>query len=385
MYYVLVAGFGDFTLPADPFDSASGLGAGAEGHYRLRVTVGAGDADYYAVDLRPGDVLGGSIAGKAGNIEVHRVDGAGMVDSRIDVSATYPASTPLPGGGRAAFAYVAEEAGRYAVSTRDGDGGYRMLLEVHRPGSESGRRPVTQTVFLDFDGERLNTGPFGGWGVRRLAPLRSFLDRWGLDDEDLDAVIDQAVRTVKENVSRDLRERGLNDAFAIRILDSRHDADVFGAPHVSRVVVGGTIKQSGVPAISVSQSTDPGNYSHEETALVLLDVVSDPDPQAPDSFNAYLNDPAADRVQFVGTALGTLISHEIGHLLGSRHTEPFDDTPDVMDRGGNPAVLYGVGPDGVGGTADDVDVDFGVDQFDVFEGMAGLQNTLNNGAWSSRR
>ena len=35
-------------------------------------------------------------------------------------------------------------------------------------------------MFLDFDGERVNTGVFGGFGVVTLSPLQSFLGRWGL-------------------------------------------------------------------------------------------------------------------------------------------------------------------------------------------------------------
>jgi hypothetical protein len=48
-----------------------------------------------------------------------------------------------------------------------------------------------------------------------------------------------------------------------------------------------------------------------------------------------------------------------------------------MDQGGNFPVLYGVGPDGVGGTADDDDVDFGEDVFNPLEGFTGLEDTLN--------
>jgi hypothetical protein len=35
-----------------------------------------------------------------------------------------------------------------------------------------------------------------------------------------------------------------------------------------------------------------------------------------------------------------------------------------------------VGPDGVGGTADDVDVDYGDDQFEPSEGFVGMEDTL---------
>ena len=62
-YYVVVGGFGPF-LP-DPFDSGSGVGAGSEGPYDVTITAGAGDDDVFAVHLRKGDVLGGSVAGAA--------------------------------------------------------------------------------------------------------------------------------------------------------------------------------------------------------------------------------------------------------------------------------------------------------------------------------
>ena len=47
-----------------------------------------------------------------------------------------------------------------------------------------------------------------------------------------------------------------------------------------------------------------------------------------------------------------------------------------MDQGGNFPLLFGVGPDGVGGTADDNDVDFGEDVFNPNEGFIGIEDTL---------
>ena len=52
-----------------------------------------------------------------------------------------------------------------------------------------------------------------------------------------------------------------------------------------------------------------------------------------------------------------------------------------MDQGGNSALLFGVGPDGVGGTADDVDVDFGEDVFNPNEGFTGIEDTAARTAW----
>jgi hypothetical protein len=150
---------------------------------------------------------------------------------------------------------------------------------------------------------------------------------------------------------------------------------------VSRVVVGGTVAQSGVPTIGIAQSIDPGNYAHEETALVLLDTVSGAAGTA-DSFNTYLR-ARSNRVAFVGHALGNLVSHETGHLVGSFHTDSGDGVPDLMDAGGeHPDVMYGVGPDHVGGTSDDTDVDFGEDAYLPEEGFTGVQDTRNNSAWA---
>jgi hypothetical protein len=72
-----------------------------------------------------------------------------------------------------------------------------------------------------------------------------------------------------------------------------------------------------------------------------------------------------------------VIAHEGGHFSGDFHTDNADDRPNVMDAGGAGfGTLFGVGPDGLGGTADDVDVDFGDDEFIPAEGFLGIEDTL---------
>jgi hypothetical protein len=379
-YSVMVAGY-DFVspVPDDPFDSGSGAGFGDEGTYDLTLALGPADKDFYGVHLRSGDVVGGTLNGGASTVTVHRVDGEEMVGSEQDASSAYPTQSPLPGGG-STFAYVAEEPGWYAVSATNGEGDYQMLLEAYRPGTETTSTGTRQTIFLDFDGERVNTGIWGGPGVVTLSPLRSFLARWGLTNKDENAVIDGVVAEVKENISQTLRTQGLNPNVKVRVLNSRDNKDPFGNPNVSRVIVGGTIEQSGIPTIGIAQSIDPGNYAHEESALVLLDEVSNP-AGPDDSFNTYL-EPQSNKVAFVGQALGNVVSHEIGHYIGSFHTDNVDDITNLMDAGGTSFDdLYGVGPDGVGGTADDPDVDYGEDGYIPEEGFTGLEDTLNNSAW----
>jgi len=234
-------------------------------------------------------------------------------------------------------------------------------------------------LFLDFDGERLNTGIFGGSGVTRLSPMRAFLDRWGIAAAREDAVIDAVIANVRENVRRDLARRGLNGSFDVEILNSRDDADPWGEDNVSRVIVGGSIRESGVFTIGIAESIDPGNFDQEESALLLLDLLSARERQ-PYSINHFLS-PRSDRVAFVGQVLGNGGSHEAGHYLGNWHVDQFDASPNLMDQGGNYRALFGPGPDGVGGTADDRDVDFGPNRLNPFEGFEGLENTLQRAAF----
>jgi hypothetical protein len=382
-YFAFVGGFSFFGgLPEDPFDSGSGTGFGEEGDYHLVITHGEVDRDYFAVRLRSGDVLGGTIDEGSADIVVHRLDGSQGVGSTQDASSIYPANTPLPGGGNAATAYVAEETGWYAVSTEEGDGGYQMQLEVYRPGSETAGRRAVQKVFLDFDGARVNTAIWGGPGVRTLSPFSAFIARWGLPRSAEDQLINRIVATVRENLRHDLVEQGLNDDFAIQILNSRDHADPFGRPNVSRVIVGGTIAQSGIDTIGIAQTIDPGNFGHEESALVLLDVLSgSPDAEGDASLNYYVG-PGSHKVRWVSQAVGNVVSHEVGHMIGSFHVDQFNDVLNLMDQGGNFPLLYGAGPDGVGGTADDWDVDFGEDTYNPGEGFSGIEDTLNNSAWA---
>ncbi|GIF78257.1 DVUA0089 family protein [Asanoa siamensis] len=368
-YYLMVTGFN--STPADPFDSASGNGAGSEGPYTLLLDVARADVDFYSVQLRKGDVLGTSVTGAAGVVTVWDSAGREVHGSGQDLTFIYPPNSPLPGGGNAVSEHVADEDGLHYVSVSDGDGNYDITVEAYRPNLEGDK--VTQTIFIDFNGQRLNTAIFGGPGVVTLSPFRAFLGRWGLTTADENALIDKIVAEVTENVKRDLADSGLNDKFRLKILNSRDDADPFGEVNVSRLIVGGTIAESGVNTIGIAQSIDPGNFDTQESALILLDVLSGP---ANDdaSLNFYIT-PASNKIDFIAQAVGNVVSHEAGHFFGNWHVDQFNDTLNLMDQGGNFPLLYGVGPDGIGGTADDPDVDFGEDEFNPSEGFTGIEDT----------
>jgi hypothetical protein len=375
-YYVIIAGWSaSGSFPTDPYNSGSGLGRGDQGSYNLLIASGPVDKDFYTVHLRKGDVLGGGLAAEGQRVTVYRPDGSEAVGSNQNLSNKYPASSPLPHAVSGTFAYVAESTGRYAVSVTNGFGPYDLTLEAYRPGTEVAAVP--QTFFLDFNGGQIDTTPLGGPGVRQLSGLPAFLTNWGLSSTDESAVISKVVSVVTENVKTDLIAKGVNPNVDVKIRNSRDDADTFGTKGVSRVVVGGTMAEAGIFKISTAQSVDPGNFAQEETALVMLDRLSG---TGGASINQFMT-ADSNRVAFVGQALGNLVSREIGHLVGNFDTDPNNATANLMDADGNYRQLFGVGADGVGGTADDVDVDLGKDAYLPSQSFSGVQDTLNVAAW----
>jgi hypothetical protein len=370
-YYAAVVGYRG--LPVDPFDPALGTGGGSEGPYTVTITAGTVDTDFFAIKLKAGDVIGASVAGSPTYLTVYDTTPREVHGSRQDASFIYPMDSPLPGGGKAVTDYVATKAGWHYVGVANGGGSYDVTVEGYRPVLQ-GAKP-TQTLFLDFDGARVNTGVFGGTGNVQLSPFSAFVARWGLTTADRDALIDAVVAGVTESIRQDMIDSGLNSRFKLKILNSKDDPDPWGKTNVSRVIVGGTIAESGVDTIGIAQSIDPGNFETEETALVLLDVLSDPAGD-PASLNTYLT-PASDRIAFVGQAVGNVVAHEAGHFFGNFHTDNLDEQPNLMDAGGTGFdTLFGVGPDGIGGTADDTDVDFGDGAFLPAEGFVGTEDTL---------
>lgn len=382
-YYAMVAGYSTLgSLPSDPEDAQSGAGNGSEGSYDLAMSASVVDADFYGLDLAKGDVIGATVSGSVTSMTVYRPDGLQMVGSTMmDASSLYPPQSPLTGGGNTTFAYVAERAGRYAVQFSGSSGSYDATVEAYRPAAEVDPAARQQTVFLDFDGARVNTAIWGGPGVRTLSPFRDFITKWGFTPGQETALIRTITERVRENIQYDLAAKGLNTV-AVRVVNSRDHVDDFGDENVSRVIVGGTIAESGIETIGVAQFIDPGNFAHEDSAVVLLDVLSDTcDASSGASLNCYLSS-SGDRAGFFSRAMSNVISHEIGHLLGNYHTDNDNAQHSLMDAGGaNFQNLYGVGPDGVGGTADDEDVDFALDTYLPAEGFTGQENTLNVAAW----
>ncbi len=390
-YYVAIVGFRfGGSLPDDPFDSGSGPGVGAEGDYNLSIAQIEVDKDYYSLDLAKGDIIGAVINGDPTGLSVHTPGGAQrVVSDLVDASSLYPFNSPLPGGGNTTLAYVAERTGRYVLGVAPAVGAYDVTVDAFRPGTETDRSAKVQTVYLDFDGATVNTAKWGGPGVRTLSGLGTFLSRWGLTRADEPRLIRAITAEVRENLVKDA-QASLNDHVQVKVVNSLTSPDIYGQTNVARVIVGGTILQSGIPTIGIAQFIDPGNFGHEDDALVLLDVLSDPDEGRADqasgdgaSLNTYL-EPRSDRLGFVAQAVGNVVSHEIGHTIGNYHTDSFNAVRGLMEAGGcclGPN-LFAVGSDHIGGTADDPDRDFLTDTYNLNEGFEGRENTFNVAAWA---
>ena len=152
--------------------------------------------------------------------------------------------------------------------------------------------------------------------------------------------------------------------------------DPGNVPYLSRLIVGGTIAESGIGTIGIASAIDPGNFGLEDTAIILLDLLS-ASASNPNSLNQFGLAPGAEKLDLVATGVANITAHEAGHFLGLYHTDQFNALATIQDQGGNLPVFVGVGPDLTFGTADDVDVDFLPDEFNPNEGFLGIEDQLN--------
>ena len=360
-------------LPADPFDASSGTGAASEGTYDVEISLGVLDVDCFAVALEPGDILGTGSTGTLALTSVYNTAGELQMGSGGSGSGIYPAASQLPSAG-VTTDFVAYQTGDHYVCVLGDEGAYTLQIEAYRSVFEGTLNQ--QILFVDFDGATVNPSIWGGpAGSANLSPLSSFLAGWGLAPTDEDAVIDAILASLNETITQDLAALS-NADFGVEIRNSRDHADPFGQPNVSRLIVGGTIAQLGISTIGIAESIDPGNFETEESAVILLDLLSAA-ASNPNSLNQFGIDASTTKIAFIGTALGNITAHEAGHYLGNWHTEQFaaSSDPSIMDQGGNLAGTTGVGADEIFGTGDDFDVDFSADAFVASEGFEGTEHT----------
>lgn len=398
-YYLFVYGYTPSVQTAfglqNPNNPASGFGVGSTGPYTLDVALVTPDPDSYSIPLQAGDVLALTTPSNAMyDLAVFGPDGTLRMRSRQDISPIYPEAAPFvtpseldPSNNTIVgktVVVVAPATGTYTVVAH-GEGAYRIHVLSTRPrvdAFEGGR----QTIFVDFDGATMDAAAIFGQGnaVAVLSPLRAFLPRWGLAPTQESAVIDAVLANLRENLLDDLRRSSNNPDADLVLLNSRDDPDPFGTPGVSRLIIGGTIAESGLETIGLASSIDPGNFNLEDTAVILLDLLSEPAGD-PNSLNQYALGPGRAMVQLVGEAVGNITAHEAGHFLGLFHTDQFNSRPALQDAGGNLDNTVGIGRDRAFGTADDVDVDFAPDLFVPEELFIGTEDQANTVAFGISR
>ncbi len=357
-----------------------------------------GDRDWFQVQLNAGDVIGAGVNGQSGLDPAMRfVNAAGRLlmsnDNHFFAGISLPSKSPVrfvpPSLTDSIFHYVINTPGTYfievAASSDASTGKYAMDVVVARPELESQPVGTKQILFVDFDGAKVNTSKFGFSGTATLSPLASFLPAWGLTAADENAVIDAILATISENLSQDVRSFGLNGDFAathtpgdfdIEIRNSRDHLDEFGEnPFVSRLVIGGTFDEFGLDEriVGIAEDIDPGNFKTDDEGVVLLDRLSGPTSD-PFSLNRIEIRRPHTKIELIGIVVGRVATHEAGHFFGNWHTDLVSGVPNMMDQGGR---LQSLGPDGVFGTHDDFDEDFGVDIFSTAEVFAGVEDTLN--------
>ncbi len=352
------------------------------------------DADYFAFDLRAGDIFDARVNGPAARVfdlSIMDANRKELIGTNVSAQGVYPLSSPLNVSSFAPnldMAFVVPATGRYYARLSDGDANYTMTLRVRRPVLESQPVGTKQTIFLDFDGEFLRRDIFGvptAAGTGRLSAMSTFLQSWGLTAQDESRMTDKIVTAFASKFFGATAVNatggngwysvtGVAGQFDLQILNSRDHADPFGQPNVSRIVIGGTRAELLIDTIGIAQSVDLGNFDTAESAVVLLDLINPLWGAIPRAGNVPLEDVLAK-------AIGAVAAHEAGHFFGGWHTVNSNASNQIMDTGGNVAGLIGVGLDGIFGTADDQDIQFGTDTYETTRIPFGMQNSAAAMAW----
>ncbi len=338
------------------------------------------DVDFFQIDLMAGDILGAALCNDLVALAPDTLslwNGLAalpitqIVSSSQDLTYLYPEASPLPGG-KAALSYVIDTNGTYFMEVEGSNtGDYKMQLQVYRPVLEEQLVGNNQILLLDFDGADVDLTDFGSMGTSSLEGLSEWFDNWNIGGN-VNQLMDEIVNVVEAKLVTDLVANGMNPNFSLEIFDSRDDVN-FGEKNVSRVVVGGSVAQFGIPTIGLASSIDVGNFDTEETAVVLLDKLSASTGDF--SLNSITLGGGKTKLQLVAEGIGNVIAHEAGHFFANFHTDGFDMTPNLMDEGpGGLPNLLGITS---GTTWTGQSNYFGSNTYSDDEGFTGSENTRN--------
>lgn len=364
------------------------------------MSIASRDEDFYSFDLVAGDIFEARLTGSTllGNFDISLQNSANLelaantraLGSPLPARPTvpFPNNSPLLTNGDAGVAVVIPADGRYYLRVLGGDRSYTLTMRTHRAPLESAPIGTKQKLFLDFDGAQIRRDTFDFniasatllTGTARLSPLANFLQGWGLQPSDENAVIDAIISLTKRTFDT-VRANGNNGSypdtgvpgdFDIEILNSRDHGEQWGLPNVSRVIVGGTSAELGIGGLlGIAESIDIGNFDREETAVVLLDGM----------LASYGGVQRAGNVPLVNALVSGItntITHEAGHFFGSFHVLD-NANVQIMDTIGLASDNLGAGLDRILGTPDDILVPFGTDVYDPNAGSIRF-GTVNTAA-----
>lgn len=356
------------------------------------------DEDWFAADLRAGDIVDVLLEGTPG-VNALPYEVTLMNSSRVEIAGraspafpVYPPTSPLAQGGSVSFAYVVPEDGRYYLRVLDGDSSYNMRAKVFRPTLEKEVVGTKQRVFVDFDGARVRRDRFGiPGGTARLSPITSFFAGANLQPADEERFIRSIMEKIEENFQGSLPSLANNGHFSadgiaghfdIEFLNSfdHPDFDPVANSNVTQLIISGSLAEFGTPVRGISDSIDVGNFETAGTTIVLPDVYMSPTVLGAANADYVGLVPLAAGVpalEAYATAIAVTASHELGHSFGAFHQDNSNANLQLVDTGGLPVATsrLGVGPDGIFGTDDDIDLDFGVDFYDPTELNIGLNDT----------
>ncbi len=338
------------------------------------------DEDYFAVDLRAGDIFSATIAG-LGLYDLSLNDRFGSLIITSPGPDPIDPTSPLLTGGNFSFSTVIPTDGRYLVRVSDGvlttSSAYTLRLQTIRSSYETEAVGTKQILFVDFDGAIIRGEPFSGASTIRVPSLQQTLSTRGFLPSDTNPLIDGILADLTskyrnlKNTARngDYSEDGVPGHFDIEIRNSRDHADPWGLPNVSRMIVGGDVASTGIGGIlGIAEDIDVGNFRRERTALVGIGEVLT-------AIAGVVSAPAMSRVQLLAKATALVAAHESGHFFGAYHTQNLlsgNLNIQVMDTGGdNFGQRLGAGLDGIVGTPDDVASagEFGADFYDPLAGL----------------
>ncbi len=337
------------------------------------------DQDFYAFDLKKGDILdvrstvgvGAAIPG----LTLFNAAGVELLYSKQLFYAAQPgrpitAKSPRFTSGSSTLSYTIDTDGRYFMSVTDGVGAYTLNLRTYRPSFEAEPIGTKQILYLDFNGsfirnDLLRLDLLSGTAPRtvRVPSMDLILPALGLTAQEGPALVRDISRRVEQKLRFQLAQDTNNGFYAqtgnpgdfdIQIVNSADSPDLFGQPNVSRVVVGGGRADFGVLTaapglLGIAQEIDVGNFDHEDTALVMVDLLALLAGVFPLGGNFSIANAFAEFTAGV-------IAHEAGHNLGGMHQDPLSAINTVMDAIYDPTLA--AGRDGLIGNADDEPIRF---------------------------